>query len=288
MKVVLEKNIENPLSSITTLDLRDPYFDPNWHFHPHYQLFTVLEGTGTRLIGDSISHFEPGDTVFLGPDLPHLWRCDKSYFDPNSQLVTHGIVLYFTEGSFGEGLLQKPESIQILHLLEKSKRGLHFKANAQKVVISTLKNIKKLKGFDVMIELLSLLNYLSKNDDYEFITNIGYLNTHKVSETERMQKVYEYVMKNYKETIKLSDVASLAAMSESAFCRYFKKRANKTFSDFVAEIRIGQACKLISSEKYNIQQVCFESGFNTLSNFNKKFKEIVGNTPSNYLKEIRG
>lgn len=287
MKIALEKNIENRLSSITVLDLKEPYFDPNWHFHPHFQLFTVLEGTGTKLIGDSISHFEPGDTVFLGPNLPHLWRSDKTYFEPSSKLMTHGIVLYFTEDSFGKGLLDKPESIQILHLLERSKRGLLLKSRAQLEVIKKLKTIQELKGFEVIIELLSLLNFLSKSEDFEYITNIGYLNTHKVSETERMQNVYEYVMKNYKEKIKLSDVAGLAAMSESAFCRYFKKRANKTFSDFVAEIRIGQACKLLSSEKYNIQQVCFESGFNTLSNFNKKFKEIVGNTPSEYLKEVR-
>lgn len=288
MRVVLEKNIENPLSSITILDLKEPYFDPNWHFHPHFQLFTVIEGTGTRLIGDHIQHFEAGDTVFLGPNVPHLWRSDRRYFQSEKGLITHGIVLYFTEESFGSGLLEKPESVQIKHLLERSKRGLVLKENAKEEVIRQLKGIQKLKGFDSILKLLELLNFLSKSSDLKEITSLGYCNTHKVSETERMQKVYDYVIQHFKENIKLGEAAGLASMSEAAFCRYFKKRANRTFSDFVAEIRIGQACKLLSENRLNIQQVCFESGFNTLSHFNKKFKEIVGSTPSNYLKELNG
>lgn len=288
MQTPLEKNVENPLSAVTVLDLKEPYFDPNWHFHPHYQIFTVLAGSGTRLIGDHIQHFEIGDTVFLGPNLPHLWRCEKSYFQANSELLTHGIVCYFTAETFGESLLKKPESKPIFNLLEKSKRGLVIKGKAQKDCISSLKRIKTLRGFEAILELLILLNKLSKTKELESIASVGYSNTHKVSETERMQKVYDYVIQHFKENIKLSTIAELAAMSESAFCRYFKKRANKTFSSFVSEIRIGQACNLLSTEKYNVQQVCFESGFNTLSNFNKQFKAIVGSTPSNYLKEMRG
>ena len=97
MKNPLNKSIDSPNHAYTIRELRENHFDPNWHFHPHYQLFVVLEGTGTRFIGDNIKHFEAGDMVFLAPNLPHLWRSDDSYFQENAELSTHGIVVYFTD-----------------------------------------------------------------------------------------------------------------------------------------------------------------------------------------------
>lgn len=288
MRTALEKNIENPLNSITVLDLREPYFDPNWHFHPHYQLFTVLEGKGTRLIGDNIQHFEKGDTVLLGPDLPHLWRSDKCYFDPNSELSTRGIVVYFTQEFLDNTLSNLPESIKLKKLLNGSHRGIEFKGESRNKVKEELIRLAKSDGFDAILNLLTLLNMLSKSADTFFIASLGYTNTHKQSETERMHKVYDYAMQHFKENIKLEDVANLANMTIPAFCRYFKKRSNKTFSDFIAEIRIGHACKMLENEKHSVTEVCYESGFNTLSNFNKKFKEVTRKTPSQFKKELLG
>lgn len=288
MRTPLEKNIDNPLNSITVLDLKEPHFDPNWHFHPHYQLFTVIEGKGTRLIGDSIQHFEKGDTVLLGPNLPHLWRSDKCYFDPNSELSTRGIVVYFTQEFLDNTLSNLPESIRLKKLLNDSHRGIEFKGESRNKVKEELLRLAKSDGFDAILNLLTLLNILSKSADTSFIASLGYTNTHKQSETERMHKVYDYAMQHFKENIKLEDVASLANMTTPAFCRYFKKRSNKTFSDFIAEIRIGHACKMLENEKHSVTEVCYESGFNTLSNFNKKFKEVTWKTPSQFKKELLG
>ena len=107
MKAPIHKNIESQVRLVTVHELKEPHFDPNWHFHPHYQLFTVLEGTGKRLIGDSIHTFEPGDTVFLGPDIPHLWRSDPAYFVGDAALFTHGVVLYFQEDFLGKEFFEK-------------------------------------------------------------------------------------------------------------------------------------------------------------------------------------
>lgn len=288
MRTPLEKNIDNPLSSITVLDLREPFFDPNWHFHPHYQLFTVIEGEGTRLIGDSIQHFEKGDTVLLGPDLPHLWRNHKSYFEPNSELFTRGIVVYFTQEFLDNTLSKLPESIKLNKLLQASFRGIEFTGKSRAKIREELISLSQTDGFDAILKLLSLLNTLSKSSDTTFIASLGYTNTHKKSETERMHNVYDYAMKHFKEAIKLEDVANLANMTVPAFCRYFKKRSNKTFSDFISEIRIGNACKMLENEKHSVAEVCYESGFNTLSNFNKKFKEVTGKTPSQFKRELVG
>lgn len=284
MRVALEKNIENRISSFTVLELIESHFDPNWHFHPHYQLFTVIEGSGTRFIGDSIQHFEEGDTVFLGPNIPHLWRSDKPYFEHNSELKAHGIVVYFTEDFLGNDFFQKPEMVQLQHFLKNGLRGLEFNGDTRQYLIDELKGLTRSSGFEAIIKLLTILNNLSKSSEFEYITSLGYTNTHKISETERMQKVHEYVIKHFKEEIRLSEISEMVNMTESAFCRYFKNRTNKTFSDFVSEIRIGHACKLLSQDKQSIAQICFDSGFNTLSNFNKQFKEVVGKTPSEYQK----
>jgi AraC-like DNA-binding protein len=285
MKPLLKKSVDSPIHSFMIKELIEPFFDPNWHFHPHYQLFTVLEGTGTRFIGDDISHFEAGDTVFVGPNLPHLWRSDKVYFEPHSSLKTHGIVVYFSEDFLGKDFFEKQEMILIKNLFKESLRGLNIVGQTRLFLQKALKDLTQKQGFEGILNLLTILHQFSKSTDYEAIASIGYTNTHKISETNRMQKVHEYVLKHFKEEIKLGEIASLVSMSEAAFCRYFKSRTNKTFSEFVAEIRIGHACKLLLKDNKTIAQISFESGYHTLSNFNKQFREIIGTTPHRYQKE---
>lgn len=286
MKVALEKNIQSPLKSFLVAELMESHFDPNWHFHSHYQLFTVLEGTGTRFIGDNIQHFEPGDTVFLGPDLPHLWNSDKVYFEANSSLTTQGIVVYFTEDFLGDSFFKKPEMYSITNLLKRSKSGISFHGKTKDSLIKSMKKLTQQSGFASLLSLLSILNKLSKSTEYQTITSVNYANTHKESETDRMQKVHDYVIEHFREKIQLREISDIVNMSEAAFCRYFKKRANKTFSDFVNEIRIGNACKLLNSADLSIAEIAYESGFNTLSNFNKQFQKITQQTPSMYRNEV--
>ncbi len=282
MKPALLKNIESPIGSVTIQELKEPHFDPNWHFHPHYQLFTVLEGTGSRLIGDSIQHFEAGDTVFLGPDVPHLWRSEAAYFEKESPLITRGFVLYFKEDFLGEEFLSKPEMNSIEQLLLESKRGLSYTGVARDTIRQELSGMLRCDGFERILRTLKLLHTLSHSTEGVPITSFGYVNTYKVSETERMQKVHTYVWQHFREEIRLGEAASLAGMSEAAFCRYFRTRANKTFTDFVNEIRIGHACKLLVETPDTVSQIAYESGFDTLSNFNRNFKKITQQTPRQY------
>lgn len=287
MRIPLRKELNLPTVSFTAIELIEPHFDSNWHFHPHYQVFTVLEGSGTRFIGDDIRHFEAGDTVFLGPNIPHLWRSDRAYFEGNPELKTHGIVVYFTEDFLGEHFFQKPEMHMLRQLLEKGRRGLDIMGNARDYVKKSLKELVVTDGFGAILEMLTTLHILSQSSEVSYITSLGYVNTHKVSETERMQKVHEYVMKHFKEEIRLNEVAALTNMTEAAFCRYFKSRTNKTFSDFVSEIRVGYACKLLVEERLSVTQICYESGFNTVSNFNRQFKNLTNKSPLQYQKEYR-
>src|SRR3982751_5842232 len=126
MKKPLRKDLEPVAASFIVKELQEPHFDPNWHFHPHYQLFLVEEGTGTRFIGDSIKPFGPGDLVFLGPNLPHLWRSDQAYFDKSSNLTTKGIVIYFAEDFLGTDFLEKQEMTALRQLLNQARKGLEW------------------------------------------------------------------------------------------------------------------------------------------------------------------
>jgi AraC-like DNA-binding protein len=287
MKPLLEKSIESLNQSFLVKKLQEPFFDPNWHFHPHYQLFTVIKGTGTRFIGDDIRHFEEGDTVFLGPNMPHLWRSDRNYFEKESQLQTEGIVVYFKEDFLGTDFFEKPEMFDIKSFLKNSERGLDITGKMGAEIVIDLNELLGLTGFEGISKLLNILHKLSVTNDYQYISSSNYTNTHKISETERMRIVHEYVLKHFKENINLSTVASLSNMTEAAFCRYFKSRTNKTFSDFVKEIRIGNACKILQDENKSISQTCYESGYNTVSNFNNQFKSLKGVSPLQYQKLYR-
>lgn len=281
MKTLLKKLVDSPVRSFVVKELIESHFDPTWHFHPHYQLFTVLEGSGTRFIGDNIRLFMPEDTVFLAPNMPHVWRSDHS-----EKAHAHGIVVYFTEDFLGKDFFEKPEMYPIKQLFINSQRGLEIVGNMRTLLRNRLVELINLNSFESVLKLLSILNDLAHSTDYEYITSANYVNTHKISETERMQKVHEYVMKHFREEISLSALASLVCMSESAFCRYFKNRTNKTFSDFVSEVRIGYACKLLMNKELSVTQIAFESGFNTISNFNRQFKGLMGKSPLQYQKEF--
>lgn len=288
MKQPLRKDLEPVAASFTVKELMESHFDPNWHFHPHYQLFLVEEGTGTRFIGDSIKPFGPGDLVFLGPNLPHLWRSDQAYFDKQSKLRTKGIVVYFTGDFLGTTFFEQQEMAPLRQLLGHARQGLEWTGPTRSRAAAALRHLAVQPiTFGRILSLLTLLNDLSYATDYQYLTSAGYTNTVKPTETDRMQLVHDYVLGHFPDDLSLDTVADLAGMTSPAFCRYFKARANKTFSEFVSEVRIGHACKLLMNGKLSITQISFESGFRTLSNFNRQFKDITGQTPSTYVKTYR-
>lgn len=268
--------------------LHAPHFDPNWHFHSEYQLFIVLKGTGTRCIGDHVQPFKPGDLVLTGPNLPHLWRSDPEYFDGDHLWHTEGIVIYFPQDLFSNPFLQKMELYAIRQLLWRAERGIWFKGATAEKAQRMMMQVPNQTGFESILQILQILHLLAQSDEYDLLANPGYSNTLKESDTERMNKVHAYVMKNFREKITLEEVAALANMTPSSFSRYFRTHANKTFSAFLAGIRIGYACRLLMEKKMNITQACYDSGFNTLSNFNRQFKTLTHCTPLEYRRKYAG
>ncbi|WP_075352697.1 AraC family transcriptional regulator [Algoriphagus marinus] len=286
MKKAVQKSRIPAGKAFVIKELIAPYFDVNWHFHSEYQLFVVLKGEGTRFIGDHIQRFQAGDMVLTGPNLPHLWRSDQIYFQDQPDLETHGIVIYFPDHFLNNAVFDLEEFGLIGQLLQTSASGVGIVGETQKILINRMKNLLKKEGVGSIIQLLEILEIIAKSTDCQLIADPTYVNLHKESEGDRMGLVYELVMKRYTNKITLKEAADLCNLSESAFSRYFKSRANQSFSDFLSQVRIHQACKLLQEDKLNISQICFECGFFTLSNFNRQFKERMGKTPLEYRNEF--
>lgn len=284
MKAALQKSPISEEHAFEAKHLMAPHFDPNWHFHPEYQIFLVLQGTGTRFIGDHVTPFKKGDLVFTGPNLPHLWQSDHEYF-LDTGLMTEGIVIYFPENFLGKELLQKNEMYKVKQLLQLAHRGIEIYGETHQHVTFLMHRVLNVSDFDQILALLNLLNIISNSSEYKLLATEGYSNSMKETETDRMNRVYAFVMKNFREKIMLDDVAAIANMSPSAFSRYFKIHANKTFSDFLIEIRVGHSCKLLTNQTINVSQVCYDSGFSTLSNFNRQFKAVTHYSPLEYRKK---
>jgi len=284
MKTALQKS---PISANKVFEikfLKEPHFDSNWHFHSEFQLFVVLRGTGTRFIGDHVKPFKEGDLVFTGPDLPHLWRSDPEYFEGNDDLWTEGVVIYFHEDFLGDQFINKKEMVKIKQLFGKAKQGMEIIGTSAMEIKEQMIALLALRDFESVLAFLNVLNLLVKTSQYIPLASEGYSNSLKEQDTERMNKVHAYVMRNFREKISLDEVAAIASMTPSSFSRYFKTHANKTFSEFLTEIRVGYSCKLLIEKKMNITQACYESGFHTLSNFNRQFKAVTRHSPMAYRK----
>jgi AraC-like DNA-binding protein len=286
LKTALHKSAIPPSQIFVIKDLEDKHFDPIWHAHSEYQLFVVLEGTGTRFIGDSIKSFRPGELILTGPHVPHVWRSDEAYFDRNSADITRGIVIYLNENFLGDHILEKEEMLGLKKLFVKSMRGLEFYGAKKLQVIEMMKELVGLQGIPSVIHLLHILEILAITKEYHYISSKAYDEGIDQHETDRLNKVYEYAFKNFRKKVLLEDLAELLHMTPTSFSRYFAMKNNKPFSRFIAEIRIKHACKMLTETDESIAQICYDCGFNTLSNFNRQFKEIMLKKPMQYKKEF--
>ncbi|MEQ8810424.1 MAG: AraC family transcriptional regulator [Imperialibacter sp.] len=263
-----------------------PNFGTLWHYHPELELHYIVRGEGTQYIGDNVSNFVSGDMVFLGQNLPHTWRCKEAYFAGDENVQVEAYVLHFHPTCFGKDFLSLPEAYLIPRLFEKAKKGLKIHGESKARLIELLDDAAHAESLDRVIYLLSILKVLSETDEFETIAP-AYAFSHLSSESEmvRLEKIYSYVLAHYKEKITLEEVASLANLSLTSFCRYFKTMTKKTFSDFLTEIRISNVCRAIVEDKLPTEVICFECGFNNVSNFYRHFKKVTGMTPFEYKKK---
>ena len=259
-----------------------PHFLKIWHYHPELELVLILKSKGTRFIGDHIQNFEKGEIILLGENLPHMWLNDDLYFENKEDLYAEAIAVHFRKDFLGSEFFRKPEMKHISNLLEKSYRGIHF-TEKNPELLKKFKELLELSGFDKTLKLLEILNTLARHKNTELLSSAGFVNTFHKTENKTLETVYEYVFQNFQNEISLQKIAGLAHMNASSFSRFFKRVHRKTFTRYVNEIRIGFACKKLLERDQHITSICYESGFNNISNFNRQFKNITGSSPTQYL-----
>ena len=259
-----------------------PYFYNRWHYHAEMELVHIQQGSGTQFVGDSIQRFAPGDVLLIGADLPHYWRCDAEYFTPQSGLQAQATVLHFRPDFWGAALLELPESRQLTLLLEKARRGIRLHGSVRDAVRRLLARLLNATDVARLVLLLRILTLVAATDELELLTSSPLPTPGNECDTERINRIYAYSLAHFQQAIPLVDIAAVANLSVHSFCRYFKAHTRKSYSRFLLELRVRHACQLLQSGSLSIAQVCYESGFNQFSSFNKYFKQIMGMTPLHY------
>ncbi|GAA4319556.1 AraC family transcriptional regulator [Mucilaginibacter gynuensis] len=262
-----------------------PYVNNRWHYHPEVELIYFREGEGTQFIGDDIRHFRAGDVVLLGTYLPHYWKFDEMYFEENSTARADVSVVHFCEDFWGSQFLQLPENKVIRSVLDKAKRGIQVNGDSREKIGRIIENILEADGPKRIMLLMDALNNIG-NSDFNLLSSIGFRHDFEEAENNRINDIYEFTLSNFKRKIQTEEVAGVANISPNSFCRYFKSRTRKTYSQFINEIRVGHACKLLIDNNISIKQICYESGFYNFASFHKYFKSITGKSPLTYQKEF--
>jgi AraC-like DNA-binding protein len=271
---------------VTVKEVRVPSFSVPWHFHSECELVLVLDSYGKRIVGDHIGNFMAGDLVFMGPDLPHVWYNDPEYHHRDSCLTAHAVVVYFKPEWLSNSFFGLAGAVRLSELLVNAKRGMRIGGQTQFLIKEKMQRLPGLQGLKLVIELLGILDILSHSREYADLASVGFTHSFNETDVQRINRVYQYVMQHFNRKIQLEAVARVANMTPNAFCRYFKMRTQKTFSSFVNEMRVGYACKLLLSKDYSVTQICFESGFQNLTNFNKFFRHFTGQAPTEYRKNL--
>ncbi len=262
------------------------HFYKMWHFHHEVELVYIVKGSGLQFTGDHIQPFKPGDLIMFGSQLPHLWRSDEIYLQPGASEKLEAIVMHFSPDCFGDGFFSLAENKQVLKLLENAKKGIRINGKSKEKVAEWMHELLSCEGIKRIILLLQILEQLSLSQDLEIVNQQNNIEFNSATEMDRLNNVYQYLLDNYTREIELKEIAEVANITPHAFCRYFKARTRKTFSGFLIELRINHAAKLLVETNKSVSDICFESGFNNFSHFNKSFKGIIGRTPLQHRKSM--
>lgn len=252
--------------------------------HVNFEIALLENCNGKRFVGDHIEDFEGTELVLLGSYLPHCWQYYNAIDDRVNPQAT---VVHFFPDFLGKELLEKPEALHLNQLFANAAKGILFSGPTVLRAKNILNQMLFETGLSRAALMLQLLDVLSQSANYRTLSSPSFNIIETSTEANKINRVFDYIFKNFKEDISLQDVAAIIPMSTAAFCRFFKLKTNRTLVDFIKEIRVGHAAKLLMKGNDNVTETCYKSGYNNISNFNKHFKEVKGLSPRDFIKQYK-
>lgn len=282
MKPIFEKIDPSFGSSFTVqvFDKNSACHISNWHIHPEIEIVLIKNGHGKRHVGNSITHYADGDLILLGAYVPHASFSNEIYPDNKE------VVIQFKREFLGSDLFGKTEFMSINKLLNKAQHGLSFSHEVKNKMFESIYAISEKKGFDRLLALLQVLQRLSKTEDFQSLSTFHKPTLSNPYDQERINLIYDHVSDNYQKSITIDEMADLISMTVPSFCRFFKRATNKTFSLFLNQYRISQACDLLIEKNITVGEIAYQVGFQSATYFNSQFKKIVGQNPASYIKSF--
>lgn len=261
-----------------------PFKEFNWHYHTEYEICLTLNSEGSKNIGDHVSYYNQADLVLLGPNLPHSWQAKPTN---NGEKIT--IYVAQIPAIWLNNLVRlNPELTVLAKMLTLSLRGIEYSPTTTKQCLILFKAMANAEPIERYILLLQLLTLMAKDRYYQVLSSSFFTFNNKTDiSVDKLDKVINYIYQHYTDVIRADDLASIAHMSTNHFHRFFKQRTEKTLNQFITQLRIGKACKLLINTNTLISVICDQCGFNNVSNFNRHFLMIKGITPSEFRESIK-
>ena len=275
-KIVLQEN-----ASFSIGIFQDNLDKSSWHYHDYYEISFITEGTGKRIVADSIEEFQPGDLVFIGRNLPHTWIVDKDQLTPNKRMLEM-VFLQFPPEALSSELLSLPEFKNVAQALNLSERGIRITDQTLNIVSEIMLQLPYLNNFERFLQFFKLMDIIGQSRNFIPLATKEYIKKRFHPKNKRIQTIHDFLMKNYRESINLKQIASLVNMAEGSLCRFFKMQVGITIFEYLNQIKIEFACNLLMDNNLSILDVAIDCGFNNLSHFNKQFKLITGVIPKDY------
>lgn len=282
MKELLEQIKPNPHESFYIGVFQDHIDQSRWHYHLEFELSFVTEGSGRRIVGDSVEEFHPGDLIFIGPRIPHVWFSELPLLNQHSGRTLESVYLLFNQEILPDGILSLPEFSNVTRAMELSERGIRITGDTLNQVSRIMLQLPYLPALKRLMLFYEIMDLIGTSNSFQFLASENYVRSKFETSNNRVKSIHEFLMKNYREEVNLGEIAGIVHMAPASACRFFKSSTGLTIFEYLNKIKIDYACKLLLNTDLNIVDISYDCGFNNLSHFNKQFRKFMGQTPSRF------
>ena len=284
MNEQLEEIKLNPKESYYIGIFQDHIDKSHWHYHQEFELSFITEGSGKRIVGDSIEEFHPGDLIFIGPRIPHVWLSEESPLRQHSGRTLESVFMLFNNEILPAGLTLLPEFEYVRKAINLSERGIRITGDTLNDVSRIMLQLPYMNNMKRLMFFYEIMDLIGRSDSFSFLASAQYVKTKFETTNTRVNKIHEFLMKNYQNEIDLDEVANIVHMAPASVCRFFKSSTGLTVFEYLNKIKIDYSCQLLLNTDQNIVDISYDCGFNNLSHFNKQFRKFIEKTPTQFRK----